>query len=363
MQKYDYLIVGCGFFGATLARRILEQKKTVLIIDKRNHIGGNAYTERVGGIDIHKYGAHIFHTNNDKIWNFITQFGEFNNYQHKVVAKVNNKMYSLPFNMWTFNQMWGIDKPEDAIKIIDSQKEYNTPSNLEEQAISMVGKDIYNRLIKEYTTKQWNKDPKQLPASIIKRIPVKFTYDDRYFSDKHQGIPIDGYTKIIENMIDGSTVALEEDYFNKRDYFNSICKNIIYTGPIDRLFDYTYGKLEYRSLFFENELIIKNNYQGNSVINYPSLDIAYTRIIEHKHFNNRNDIVNLDKTIITKEYPADYTTNNEPYYPINDENNQKIYQKYKQIAINTNILVGGRLGEYKYYDMHQAIGSALSVEF
>lgn len=360
-MKYDYLIVGCGPFGATLARKCLDNKKTVLIIDKRPHIGGNAYTEKINNIHVHKYGAHIFHTSNDKIWHFVNQFARFNKYKHKVIANYHGKLYSLPFNMWTFHQFWGVTSPEEALDIIEKQKFYSKPQNLEEQAISMVGIDIYNTLIKHYTSKQWNTDPKNLPTSIIKRLPIRLTYDTDYFDDTYQGIPENGYTDMIFNMVDGATIELSNDFFEKRDYWENIAKHIIYTGPIDKFFDYEYGHLGYRSLFFEEISVKKNNFQGTSVVNYTDSFSSYTRILEHKYFDPNNK---SEQTIITKEYPIDYSSSNDPYYPINDSINNEIYTKYKKLLnkISNKFIFGGRLAEYKYYDMHQAIGSALSID-
>lgn len=364
-MKYDYLIVGCGFYGATIARRCLDAKKTVLIIDKRNHIAGNAYTENISGIDVHKYGAHIFHTSSDKIWNFVNSFGKFNTYRHKVIANYSGKLYSLPFNMWTFYQFWGVKSPEEALSIIEKQKTKDiTPTNLEEQAISMVGIDIYNTLIKHYTSKQWQQDPKLLPQSIIKRLPIRLTYDDNYFNDIYQGIPLEGYTSIISNMIDGADIVLSTDFFIKRSYWESIANKIVYTGPIDKFFDYEFGNLSYRSLFFEESLLHQNNFQGTSVVNFTDPFTPYTRIIEHKHFNINNKQAS-DQTIITKEYPIEYNISNEPYYPINNDENNNIYLKYKKLAsdyLHKKYIFGGRLAEYRYYDMHQVIGSALSAE-
>jgi UDP-galactopyranose mutase len=361
-MKYDYLIVGCGLYGATIARRCLDLGKSVLIIDKRNHIAGNTYTESKLGIDIHKYGPHIFHTSNDKIWNFVNSFSKFNNYQHKGIANYCGRLYSLPFNMWTFYQFWEAKTPEEALETIEKQRYKGEPKNLEEQALSMVGSDIYLTLIKHYTAKQWNKDPKQLPASIIKRLPVRLSYNDNYFNDKYQGIPVEGYTTLIRNMIEGSSVVLNIDFFDKRSYWESMAKYIVYTGPIDKFFDYQFGHLEYRSLFFEEITLQKNNFQGTSIVNYTDPFTPYTRIVEHKHFNlNINN--NHNQTIITKEYPADYKLNNEPYYPINDNLNSFKYTKYKNLvkSIENKYIFGGRLAEYKYYDMHQVIGSALNT--
>jgi UDP-galactopyranose mutase len=359
-MKYDYLIVGCGLYGATIARKCLDHGKSVLIIDKRKHIGGNVYTEKKDGIDIHKYGPHIFHTSSEKIWKFVNQFTEFNNYRHKVIANYNNNLYSLPFNMWTFYQFWGVRTPEEALSIINKQKFRDKPSNLEEQALSLVGYDIYHKLIKNYTIKQWQKDPKELPASIIKRLPVRFTYDDNYFNDIYQGIPIDGYTKMISRMIDGSVVELETDFFDKRDYWESIASRIIYTGPIDRFYDYEFGKLDYRSLRFEESLLDCSNFQGLAQVNFTDSATPYTRIIEHKHFIPNNGSGN---TVVTKEYSQQYDHSNEPYYPINDEINNITCNKYKNLSkTQMKYIFGGRLAEYRYYDMHQVIGAALNID-
>lgn len=357
MKKYDYLIVGCGIFGATFAQQAIEDKKTVLIIDKRNHIGGNVYTEKINGIQLHKYGAHIFHTNNLAIWNYINRFAKFNNYKHKVLANYQNNYYSIPFNMKTFDQFWNIKTQKEAINKINSQKFSGKISNLEEQALSMVGEEIYETLIKGYTTKQWNKNPKKLPPSIIKRIPVRFTDNDLYFEDQYQGIPIGGYTNLISNMIDGCDLKLESDYFSKRDYYDSISKKIIYTGMIDEFFEFKYGFLEYRSLHFEHNIYSTRYYQSNAVINFTDINIPYTRKIEHKYF----EPIESDKTIVTTEYPKNFEKKLEPYYPINDSINHKKYQKYKKLSsIDKKYVFGGRLAEYKYVDMNQAIGSALS---
>ena len=360
-MKYDYLIVGCGPFGSAFARKCLDHKKTVLIIDKRSHIAGNAYTEYKNDIHIHKYGAHIFHTSSEKIWNFVNQFTKFNKYKHKVIANFHDKLYSLPFNMWTFYQFWGVTSPQEALSIIEKQKFKSKPTNLEEQALSMVGSDIYNSLIKHYTSKQWNCDPKTLPASIIKRLPIRLNYNTDYFDDTYQGVPEDGYTNMISNMIDGCSIELSVDFFDKRDYWENIAHRIVYTGPIDKFFEYKYGSLGYRSLFFEDIKLETNNFQGTSVINYTDAFSSYTRILEHKHFDPNNKSLS---TIITKEYPINYSNNSDPYYPINDDKNTKIYNEYKNLTnkLSNKFIFGGRLAEYKYYDMHQAIGSALSIE-
>jgi len=356
--QYNYLIVGAGFYGSIMARELALKGYRVKVIDKRNHVGGNAYTERIEDIDVHRYGAHIFHTNEKWIWDYINQFGEFNNFKNSPIACSNGKMYSLPFNMWTFHQLWGVKTPEEAQAKIESQRFTGKVTNLEEQALSMVGKDIYETLIKEYTTKQWGKDPKELPASIIKRLPVRFTWDNNYFNDKYQGIPVEGYTRLFNKMLDHPNIDVELgiDYFEDRDYSNSRAEKIIYTGPIDRFFDYKHGKLEYRSLKFVHKTIEDSDFQGNAVINYNDEKYDYTRIIEHKHFNNTGQ----KNTVITVEYPAWYTGYNEPYYPINDEKNSKIYNLYKKDANKMyNVYFGGRLAEYRYYDMHQVIASAL----
>ena len=354
MNKYNYLIVGAGPFGSVCARELTDAGYRCLVLEKRNHIAGNTYTQKVDGINIHKYGAHIFHTGNKKVWDYVNRFSEFNNYRHTVVANYKGEMYSLPFNMYTFNKMWGVTKPSEAIEKIKSQKTSNEPSNLEEQAISLVGKDVYDILIKGYTEKQWGRKCKDLPPSIIKRIPTRFTWDNNYFSDKYQGIPIDGYTKLFEKMLDGIEVKLNSDYFDSVEYYNGLADKIIYTGPIDRLFNYKFGKLEYRTLKFETEKVDTDNFQGHSVINYTDKETPYTRILEHKHFENSKS----DVTYITKEYSSEWTEESEPYYPINDKKNNERYLKYKKMT-PSNFIIGGRLADYKYYDMHQAIGSAL----
>lgn len=354
---YDYLIVGSGFFGSICAYELNKVGKKVLVIDSRNHIGGNAYTESKDNINIHVYGPHVFHTSNKKIWEWINQFSTFNNFRLNVTANYKNEIYSLPFNMWTFSKMWGITHPYQAKKIIESQSSHiKDPQNLEEQAIKLVGIDVYEKLIKGYTKKQWKKDPKDLPKEIIKRLPVRFTYDNNYFFDSYQGIPVEGYTKIFEKLLEGIDVQLNTDYFvdDLPKY-----KKVIYTGPIDKFFNYKYGYLEYKTTKFENKVINVENYQGTSTMNYTDETIPYTRIIEHKHFENSNS----DKTWITYEYPTDYIPNKtEPYYPVNDSVNNNMYFKYKEDAnkLKDKVLFGGRLAEYKYYDMHQVIDSALT---
>jgi UDP-galactopyranose mutase len=356
-MQYDYLIIGSGIFGAVCARELTNKGYKCLVIEKRNHIGGNCYTEKIDGINIHKYGAHIFHTSNKEVWNYVNKFVEFNSYKHHVLANYKNEIFSLPFNMFTFNKLWGVNTPEEAKNIIEQQKFKGDPNNLEEQALSLVGKDIYEKLIKGYTEKQWMKKCTELPSFIIKRLPVRFTYDNNYFFDPYQGIPKNGYTELFEKLLDNIEVKLNIDYFTDKDYFNSLAKNIIYTGPIDKFYDYCFGELEYRPLKFKHTTLNQENYQGHSVVNYTEDVIPYTRIIEHKHFNN--DV--SSKTIITKEYPIEWNKNEEPYYPINDNLNQEKYLKYKKLADQEeNIIFGGRLAEYKYYDMHQVIESALN---
>lgn len=358
MHQYDYLIVGCGLFGSTFARLATDAGKSCLIIDKRNHIAGNCYTENIKGINVHKYGAHIFHTNNKHVWQFVNRFAEFNNYINSPKAVSNEgKLYSLPFNMNTFYELWETRSPEHAKLIIESQKFQGTPTNLEEQALSLVGKDIYETLIKDYTEKQWGRSARQLPAFIIKRLPLRFTFDNNYFNDKYQGIPICGYTKMFEKILDGIEVRLNTDYFSDRQYFNSIANKIIYTGCIDEFFDYEFGELDYRSLRFEHEIKETDNYQGNAVINYCQKYPRYTRTIEHKHFEK----IDTEKTVVTYEYPEKYTKELIPYYPINDESNQSKYLKYREKSKTlTNFIFGGRLSEYKYMDMHVVVESAMN---
>ena len=356
-MKYDYLIVGCGLYGITFARLATDAGKSCLIIDKRNHIGGNCYTENIEGINIHKYGAHIFHTSNNYVWNFINKYAEFNNYINSPKAFSKGKLYSLPFNMNTFYEIWGTTSPKNAKSIIESQSFKGTPKNLEEQALSLVGEDIYRLLIKEYTEKQWGKRATELPPFIIKRLPLRFTFDNNYFNDKYQGIPIGGYTKLFQKMLEGIEIKLNIDYFENKEYFNDVADKIVYTGCIDEFFDYEFGKLEYRSLKFEHQTLEMENYQGNAVINYCDYNIPYTRIIEHKHFEK----ITTNKTVITYEYPENYTQYTIPYYPINIGNNQEIYKKYRDKSKSlTNFIFGGRLSEYKYMDMHVVIESAIN---
>lgn len=364
-MKYDYLVVGCGLYGVVFARQAANKGKKVLIIEKRNHIAGNIYTEEIEGINVHRYGPHIFHTNNKKVWNFINNFVEFNRYTNSPIAKYKDELFSLPFSMFTFNKMWGCITPEEAKKIINEQKKeiQYEPKNLEEQAVSLVGRDIFEKLIKGYTEKQWGRNCKNLPPFIIKRLPVRYTYDNNYFNALYQGIPIGGYTKLIEKMLDGIEVKLNEDYLKNRQYYNSIAEKIIYTGAIDAYFDYKLGTLEYRTVRFEDEILDVPNFQGNAIVNYTDKETLWTRIIEHKWFQfgkdeNGND---LPKTIISKEFSKEWTKNDEPYYPVNDEKNNTLYLKYKNLAEQEkNVFFGGRLGEYKYYDMDKVIESALN---
>lgn len=356
-MSYDYLIVGAGFFGATFARAVTDQGKSCLVIDSRKHIGGNAYTEKVGSIDVHMYGPHIFHTNDDKIWEFVNRFAEFNNFRLEPKAYRNGRMYSLPFNMNTFYEMWGCTTPQQAKDIIESQRFKGEPTNLEEQALSLVGKDIYETLIREYTMKQWQKDPKELPAFIIKRLPLRFTYDNNYFNDKYQGIPVRGYTDMFKKMLSGIDVMLNKNYFDDRGAWNNMAKKVVFTGKIDEYFDYRFGELEYRTLKFEHETHQTDNFQGSAMINYSESSVPWTRMVEHKHFTG----VKTNFTVVTKETPDTWDRTKVPYYPINDEKNQNLYAKYVELAEQEkNVIFGGRLSEYRYYDMHQVIGSALA---
>ena len=362
---YDYLIVGAGLFGSIFAYEATKRGKKVLVIDKRNHVGGNIYTENINGINVHKYGAHIFHTSNKKVWDYIQQFAEFNRYTNSPVARYKDKLYNLPFNMNTFNQIWGVKTPSEAAAIIEEQKKEikNEPQNLEEQAISLVGRDIYEKLIKGYTQKQWGHKCTELPAFIIKRLPVRFVYDNNYFNDKYQGIPIGGYTQIIQKMLTDIDVKLDQDYFAEKKHLNSLAKKILFTGMIDEFYDYRFGELEYRSLRFETEDLPIENYQGNAVVNYTEYEIPYTRVIEHKHFEFGCQGENhTNHTVITKEYSTTWQHGDEPYYPINDEKNNALFAKYKALAdAEPNVIFGGRLGMYKYFDMHHVIAEALDV--
>lgn len=361
---YDYLVVGSGLFGSVFARQAADAGKKVLVIDKRPNIAGNVYTEKVEGINFHKYGAHIFHTNNTEVWNYVNRFATFNRFTNSPVANYKGELYSMPFNMYTFNKMWGVVTPEEAAAKIEEQKKEITeePQNLEEQAISLVGRDIYEKLVKGYTEKQWGRDCKELPAFIIKRLPVRLTFDNNYFNALYQGIPIGGYTKLVENLLEGIEVRLNEDYLEDKEKWNAMAEKVVYTGAIDAYFDYTLGNLEYRSVRFENEILDMPNFQGNAEVNYTDRETPWTRIIEHKWFEfgkdeNGND---LPKTIISKEYSSEWKPGDEPYYPVNDKKNGELYQKYKALAEKEeNIIFGGRLGEYKYYDMDAVIASAL----
>lgn len=359
MKKYNYLIIGSGLFGSIFAYEANKRGKKCLVIDKRNHIGGNIYTKEIENINVHEYGAHIFHTSNKQVWDYINNFTEFNRYTNSPVAIYKDELYNMPFNMNTFNKLWGVKTPSEAkAKIEEQVKESNIsePKNLEEQAISLVGKDIYEKLVKGYTEKQWGTRATELPSFIIKRLPVRFTYDNNYFNDTYQGIPIGGYTKIIEKMLEGIEVKLGTDFFENRKELEGLADKIIFTGMIDEFYNYKFGTLEYRSLRFEHEILNEENHQGNAVVNYTEYDVPYTRIIEHKHFEYGNQ----PKTVITREYPAKWEKGDEPYYPINNEKNNTMYNKYKELADNeTNVIFGGRLAEYKYYDMHNVIEQAL----
>lgn len=358
---YDYLIVGSGLFGSIFAYEANKRGKKCLVIDKRTHIGGNIYTKEVERINVHEYGAHIFHTSNKEVWNYINKFAEFNRYTNSPVAIYRDELYNLPFNMNTFNKLWGVKTPTEAKKKIEEQlaeTNIEEPKNLEEQAIKLIGKDIYEKLVKGYTEKQWGTRATELPSFIINRLPVRFTYDNNYFNDMYQGIPIGGYTKIIEKMLEGIEVRLKTDFFENRKEFEEIADKIVFTGMIDEFYDYKFGTLEYRSLRFEHEILDEENHQGNAVVNYTEYEIPYTRIIEHKHFEYGEQ----PNTVITKEYPAKWNKGDEPYYPINNERNNKIYEKYKELADKEdNVIFGGRLAQYKYYDMHNVIEQALNI--
>lgn len=357
---YDYLIVGTGLFGSIFAYEAIKRGKKCLVIDRRNHIGGNIYCKNKEGINIHKYGAHIFHTNNKEVWDYVNQFVEFNNYINSPVANYRGEIYNLPFNMNTFSKMWNIATPQEARNIIDKQKQVikKEPENLEEQAISLVGTDIYIKLIKGYTEKQWGRDCKDLPAFIIKRLPVRYTYDNNYFNARYQGIPIGGYNQIIEKLLANCDVELNVDFVEQREKYQNIADKIVFTGAIDSYFDYKFGQLEYRGLRFETERLEQDNYQGVAVMNFTAREIPYTRIIEHKHFEFGTQSI----TYVTKEYPSDWHLGEEAYYPVNDDKNQKLYQKYLDLAKQeNNVIFGGRLGEYKYYDMDKVIESVLNL--
>ena len=362
-MKYDYLIVGAGLYGATFAYKAKQAGKKCLVIDRRPHLGGNIYCENKEGINVHKYGAHIFHTSNKEVWDFVNSIVEFNRYTNSPVANYKGKYFNLPFNMNTFYQMWGVRTPEEAKAKIEEQKQealqrmqdagITEPRNLEEQAILLIGKDIYEQLIKGYTEKQWGRPATEIPAFIIKRLPVRFVYDNNYFNDKYQGIPIGGYNKLIEGLLDGVEVQCDVDFLSNKDYYENIAEKILFTGAIDEIFEYQHGKLEYRTIHFEHEILNKSNYQGNAVVNYTEAEVPYTRIIEHKHFEMFGEEVDkVSQTVISREFSSEWKEGMEPYYPINDEENNALYQKYKSLADqNPKYIFGGRLAEYKYYDM------------
>ena len=363
-MHYDYLIVGAGLYGAVFAHEARFHNKSVLVIDKRPNIAGNVYTEKIEGINVHKYGAHIFHTNNKQVWEYVNHFATFNRFTNSPVANYHGELYSLPFNMYTFNKMWGVVTPEEAAAKIEEQKKVITgePKNLEEQAISLVGTDIYEKLIKGYTEKQWGRPCTELPAFIIKRLPVRLTFDNNYFNALYQGIPVGGYTKMVANMLDGVDVELGQDYFADREKWNSLADKVVYTGPIDAYFEYKLGTLEYRSVRFETEVFDKPNFQGNAAVNYTDRETPWTRIIEHKWFEFGKDEEgnDLPKTVISREYSSEWKPGDEPYYPVNDKKNGDLYQEYKKLGdAEQNVIFGGRLGEYKYYDMDQVIAAAL----
>ena len=362
VKKYDYLIVGAGLFGATVAERAKRNSKTVLVIEKRSHIAGNVYTYNEAGINVHQYGAHIFHTSYEDVWKYVNRFARFNNYINSPIAKIDDEIYNMPFNMNTFAKVWSdVITPDEALKRIEKERSEirGVPSNLEEQAISLVGRTIYEKLIKGYTEKQWGKPCTELPSFIIKRLPVRFMYDNNYFNDQYQGVPIDGYTKMVEKMLDGVEVRLNTDFFADRDYYKSIASKIVYTGPLDEYFDFNLGELEWRSLRFETKILDQQNFQGCAVVNYTGHEVEYTRVIEHKHF----EFGTQPKTIITYEFPTAYSGGMEKYYPINDENNNELANKYREMASNEpNVIFGGRLAEYKYYDMDDVIKKALDLK-
>ena len=357
-MKYNYLIVGAGLFGSTFAYEMTKAGKKCLIIESKEHIAGNCYTENVNGIHVHRYGAHIFHTNDKFIWDYVNQFCEFRQYTHNVIANYKGDMYTLPFNMWTFNQLWDVNDPEKAREELERTKYKGKITNLEEQAMSMVGEEIYEKLIKGYTEKQWNRSCKDLPPSIIKRLPVRFTWDSNYFNDKFTGMPVGGYTQIFEKMLEDTNIMLNADYFEDKDYYDSLADKVIYTGPIDRFFDYRFGKLEYRSLDWETQVLNVDNFQGVPVVNYTDSDTKFTRVLEHKWFDPQGQ----KGTVVSYEYPVDYNGHNEPYYPIRDDKNTEIYEKYKGLTQSLpNYYFGGRLATYVYYDMHQIIAQALNL--
>lgn len=373
MNTYDYLIVGSGLFGATFAYKAKQSGKRCLVIDKRAHRGGNVYCENIEGINVHKYGAHIFHTSDKEVWDFVNSIVEFNRYTNSPVANYQGKLYNLPFNMSTFYQMWGVTTPEEAQAKIEEQKAeavaamkqagITEPRNLEEQAISLIGKDIYEKLIKGYTEKQWGRKCTELPAFIIKRLPVRFVFDNNYFNDKYQGIPIGGYNKLIDGLLEGIEVRTGVDFFENREYWEGIADKIVFTGKIDEFYNYRFGKLEYRTVRFEEEILDCPNYQGNAVINYTEKEVPYTRIIEHKHFEMfGTEVYQCPRTVISKEYSTEWKEGMEPYYPVNDEKNNSLYEKYKELADQENkVIFGGRLAEYKYYDMHVIVKKVLDM--
>ena len=358
---YDYLIVGAGLFGAVFAHEMREKGKSMLVLDKRQHVGGNVYTREVEGIQVHEYGAHIFHTNDKTVWDYVNRFAEFNRYTNSPVANYHGELYSLPFNMYTFNKLWGVVTPQEAEAEIDRQRRaagIGEPKNLEEQAISLVGTDVYEKLVKGYTEKQWGRPCTQLPAFIIRRLPVRFTFDNNYFNARFQGIPMGGYTRMVERMLEGAEVRLGVDYLEDREAWDAQARTIVYTGPIDRFFDYCYGPLQYRSVRFETEVLDTPNYQGNAVVNYTDRETPYTRVIEHKHF----EFGTQPKTVVSREYSSEWKPGDEPYYPVNDERNRELYLKYRALADQKpQVIFGGRLGEYKYYDMDTVIARALEL--
>ncbi|MCF0178927.1 MAG: UDP-galactopyranose mutase [Bacteroidales bacterium] len=361
MNKYDFLIVGSGLFGAVFAHEMKERGKRCLVIDKRSHLGGNVYCEKKEGINVHTYGAHIFHTNNKEIWEYVNRFVEFNRYTNSPIANFKGELYNLPFNMNTFARMWGVHKPKEAQQIIEAQRFQGEPSNLEEQALKLVGRDIYEKLIKGYTEKQWGRDCKDLPAFIIRRLPLRFVFDNNYFNDSYQGIPIGGYNKLIDALLDGIETRTNTDYFANRTELSNLAEKILYTGPIDQFYDYRFGHLQYRTVCFEQEILDTPNYQGNAVVNYTDRETPYTRIIEHKHFETFGDAVyDNPKTIISREYSTEWTKGMEPYYPINDAINNALFEKYKALSEQEpKFIFGGRLADYKYYDMAPTIEKAL----
>ena len=358
---YDYLIVGAGLFGAVFAHEMREKGKSVLVLDKREHVGGNVYTREVEGIQVHEYGAHIFHTNDKTVWDYVNRFAEFNRYTNSPVANYHGELYSLPFNMYTFNKLWGVVTPQEAEAEIDRQRRaagIGEPKNLEEQAISLVGTDVYEKLVKGYTEKQWGRPCTELPAFIIRRLPVRFTFDNNYFNARFQGIPMGGYTRMVERMLEGIQVRLGVDYLEDREAWDAQARTVVYTGPIDRFFDYCYGPLQYRSVRFETEVLDTPNYQGNAVVNYTDRETPYTRVIEHKHF----EFGTQPKTVVSREYSSEWKPGDEPYYPVNDERNRELYLKYRALADQKpQVIFGGRLGEYKYYDMDTVIARALEL--